>query len=501
MRSGTDQIKACVAYNDHTLVFFHKEPLVTNALNMNFAIIPKHIYEKTWAADPTLTSSDEHVKLEYNPVVAGPYKISKIVPNQYIELEAREDYYMHQGKKVRDRPYVKKIRFVKFPTAKLALMAMKRGDLDFLQVDFEQWNTKTSSSAFYNKCTKVQASEWTSFHICWNMKTPYFEDVRVRKAMSYAFDYETMFNDILLNQAEPSYGIFHKNHPAFPKDAKPPYHQDLDKAKELLKEAGWEDHNGDGTLDKLVTVGAMIRENKIYIVKVEDKEIPLKAVEQGKEIVGTDGTRYIIKNNKTYIISEDDKKEFSDDFIITVPDVDHIVLTNGKKIDLTQYYLPFEFTLYCNNSSYTSFQICELMKRSLKSVGVSCVVRPIEFAALMQLEQTHDFDAALGGWGAGTDPDTSENIWGTGKNRNYGFYSNAEVDELFYKGKRETDRAKRMDIYGRIHNIIYEEQPYTFLYCRNSFYVVSKRIRGYGFYPRGIIEGNIWIPKEKADED
>jgi len=43
MRSGTDKLKWVEAYDDHTLVFFHKEPLAINTWNVNFGIIPKHI--------------------------------------------------------------------------------------------------------------------------------------------------------------------------------------------------------------------------------------------------------------------------------------------------------------------------------------------------------------------------------------------------------------------------------------------------------------------------
>ena len=37
VRTGTDQLKWVEAYDDHTLVFFHKEPLATNDGNMKFS--------------------------------------------------------------------------------------------------------------------------------------------------------------------------------------------------------------------------------------------------------------------------------------------------------------------------------------------------------------------------------------------------------------------------------------------------------------------------------
>ena len=63
VRSGTDQLRWVHAYDDRTIVFFHKEPLATNVWNINFPVLPKHVYEDTWEDDPTLKESPEHVKL------------------------------------------------------------------------------------------------------------------------------------------------------------------------------------------------------------------------------------------------------------------------------------------------------------------------------------------------------------------------------------------------------------------------------------------------------
>ncbi len=106
----------------------------------------------------------------------------------------------------------------------------------------------------------------------------------------------------------------------------------------------------------------------------------------------------------------------------------------------------------------------------------------------------HDFQAAFGGWGTGSDPDTSDNIWKTKQGRNFGKYSNKKVDELYEQGRLEFDRKKRAEIYGRIHSLIYEDQPYTFLYYRNSFYAFNKKLRGYNFSPRGPYHygGSLW---------
>jgi len=72
VRSGTDQLRGVHAYDDRTLVFFHREPLATNVWNINFPVLPQHVYEKTWEDDPTLKDSPAHVALEEKPICDGP---------------------------------------------------------------------------------------------------------------------------------------------------------------------------------------------------------------------------------------------------------------------------------------------------------------------------------------------------------------------------------------------------------------------------------------------
>ena len=53
------------------------------------------------------------------------------------------------------------------------------------------------------------------------------------------------------------------------------------------------------------------------------------------------------------------------------------------------------------------------------------------------------------------------------------------------RGRAEFDQEKRADIYREIANLLYEDQPYTWLYHRSSFYGFNKKLRGYNFSPRG----------------
>lgn len=403
VRAGTDELRWVAAYGDHTVMYFHKKPSPTNIWNINFPVIPKHVYEESVKEDPTMANSAYHIKLEQQPVCGGPYVITKRTQGQEIVLQRRDDWFKKDGKLVRPLRHFKEIRCRVIEDPNTALLALRAGEIEETTLNPEQWITEqTNNNEFYEKNTKVTGTQWVEFHFTWNCETAYFSDKRVRQAMSYAFDHDEMLDKLFYGLYEPAMGPFHPSAWMAPKAGLKPYKQDLDKAEDLLDQAGWEDSDGDGIRDKVV---------------------------------------------------------------------------GGKKIN-------FEFTLLCSTTP-NSLKVSELLKQNLDQIGVICNVKPTEFTVMQQLEIEHKFHAAMGGWGTGTDPDSTINIFGTGENRNFGSYSNKEVDDLYVAGRQEFDPVKRAAIYAKIHEIVYEDQVYTWLFWRNSFYGFNKSLRGYKFSPRG----------------
>ena len=400
VRQGTDLLRWVEAYDDHTIVFFHKEALATNVDNIIFPVIPKHIYERTLPDDPTMKQSAEHSRLEDDPVVSGPYELASRVRNQEFVLRRREGWYMYNGRQVRSKPYFKEIRVKVIEDVNTALVALKAGQIEEMMVRPEQWVNQTNDDDFYRRNTKVTDLEWTEFHFVWNTETPFFSDQRVRQAMSWAVDYEELLKVVCHGLYQQARGPFHPTSWMFPEDAPQPYYQDVARAKALLDEAGWTDSDGDFIRDKLI-----------------------------------DGER-----------------------------------------------VPFEFTLLTYQTE-TGIQAGVILKASLEQIGIICNVKPTEFTVLTANQQKHRFQAAMGGWGAGTDPDSSSNMYATGEARNYGSYSNPQVDALYEQGRRELDPDKRAATYGKIHMLMWRDQPYTWLFYRNAFYAFNKKLRGYNFAP------------------
>ncbi|MEX2138793.1 MAG: ABC transporter substrate-binding protein [Pirellulales bacterium] len=426
VRSGTDELKWVEAYDDWTVVYFHKQALATNAVNLNFPTIPQHVYEKSLAEDPTLQKSPYHVEQQNNPVCSGAYTVARRQRGQEMVLRRRESYYLHDGKQVRDKPFFREVRFRVIEDGNVALLALKSGEVHDLEMNSEQWVSQTSSADFYEENTKATGLEWLYFAFEWNCASQYFDDRRVRMAMSYAFDHDEMLNVILYGLNEPCTGIFHPTAWMASKTPKAPFKQDLDKAEELLEAAGWDFRDGDNVRSKLI---------------------------------------------------------------------------DGRKV-------PFDFTMITTNVP-ERVRICNLLAQNLNRIGIKCAVKPLERVTHTQLMVDKEFDATFGGWGTGTDPDLSENIWSTSAidgGRNWIGYSNRYVDGLYQLAKQvesateareqivkefELDKigvspsATRAEAYGKIDDLLYADQPYTFLFYRSAFYGFNKQLRGYMFSPRG----------------
>ncbi|RCS40560.1 peptide ABC transporter substrate-binding protein [Bremerella cremea] len=401
--SGVEGIKLIKAYDDHTFVVFHEQSTAVNDMKLDFPIVPKHIYEPAIAEDPTLTDSSKFQEIERNPVVSGPYKVISREHKQRIVLQRREDYYMHNGKQVREKPYFKEIRVEIMGNPTQALLAMTKGDIDDMEVPPTMWNTEANREDFYKNNIKVKYSGWSESHLTWNLGRPYFEDARVRRALSYAVNYDAILNGVLDGIHEQANGPFHPTAWFSPKPALPLFTTDLDKARALLDEAGWKDTDADGIRDKVI---------------------------------------------------------------------------NGQKN-------PFTFTLTYAEESSTGEQVATQLASDFGKIGVKLVPRKVEWTTMQQQTRDHNFDASYSGWASGGDPFSNDNIFKTDAPRNFGQYSNKQVDELFDKGLVELDREKRATHYQEIAKILYEDQPYTWLYFRTDLFAFNKKLRGYRFGPTG----------------
>jgi peptide/nickel transport system substrate-binding protein len=140
--------------------------------------------------------------------------------------------------------------------------------------------------------------------------------------------------------------------------------------------------------------------------------------------------------------------------------------TNGDGI-LDREGKPFRFTLITNSGNETRRDVGVLVQRQLRELGIDVTFELYEWSVfLSNFINVKHFDACILGWSLSVDPDAYE-IWHSSqieKGFNFISYRNPEIDRLWEEGRKEYDIEKRKRIYWRIHELMAEDQPYTFLY-------------------------------------
>jgi peptide/nickel transport system substrate-binding protein len=157
-----------------------------------------------------------------------------------IVLDANRGYFQ------RGRPILDRLIFRAYPDRQAALQSIKQGEID-IALDLA-----ASDLLFMNKRGgfRVYPTQDASYYaIILNLNDPVFRDIRVRMALDYAIDRESMIKNQLKGYSRICTGPFSVDSWAYNNSIQPtPYH--ADNARELLAQAGWQDTDGDGILDK-----------------------------------------------------------------------------------------------------------------------------------------------------------------------------------------------------------------------------------------------------------
>ncbi|MGD0919160.1 MAG: peptide-binding protein [Thermodesulfobacteriota bacterium] len=139
---------------------------------------------------------------------------------------------------------------------------------------------------------------------------------------------------------------------------------------------------------------------------------------------------------------------------------------------------PFRFTLITNSGNDTRRDVGVLVQRQLREIGIDVTLELYEWSVFIKdfINAKH-FDACILGWSLSVDPDAYE-IWHSSqieKGFNFVSYRNPEVDRLWEEGRSEYNIERRKKIYWRIHELIAEDQPYTFLFVPLGISAIQKK--------------------------
>lgn len=176
-------------------------PLIVGEL----PILPKHY----WAGRSFNTTSLDI------PIGSGSYVISKVDPGRSLVFTRNTNYWGKDLPVNRGRDNFNTVTYVYYRDTTVAFEGFKAGQYDFRAENrAKTWATEYSFPAVKQGLVKKleQAHQNSSGMqgFAYNLRRPFFQDVRVREALGYAFDFEWS-NRTLFNMAYVRTGSFFAN--------------------------------------------------------------------------------------------------------------------------------------------------------------------------------------------------------------------------------------------------------------------------------------------------
>ena len=223
--SNLEAIASYEAPDAHTVVITLKEPLVIGLENADaIQPLPKHVWESLdW------NSAERNPEILAPTVVSGPFTLREWQRDAFATFVANDLYF-------RGRPRLDGITYQLVGTNQIAWQKLRAGEVDQATLEPE----------FYLEAKQVPhlaTYEWWPAAARWdfigyNLRRPVLQDLAVRRALAHAIDRKTLAERLYFGLAEPSDGPYPPSCWCYAPDL-PKYAYDLDRARQLLAEAGW----------------------------------------------------------------------------------------------------------------------------------------------------------------------------------------------------------------------------------------------------------------------
>lgn len=220
-KGEAQEISGIVVKGDYDLEIKLDKPKVTFLMDISnpaAGIVPKEEVERLGP------------DFGQQPVGSGPFKFGSWSKDDKIVLKAFTDY--HAG-----RPYLDEVVFRIMKEEQTRDAEFQAGTLDAMTIG-EALYKRYSADPERSKGL-VEVPELFTRAIHFNTTVPPFDNVKVRQAINYAIDKQPIVEKVLNNKAFVATGVLQSSSPAFNPNLKG-YEYNPERAKKLLKEAGYE---------------------------------------------------------------------------------------------------------------------------------------------------------------------------------------------------------------------------------------------------------------------
>lgn len=392
-RAYYKKIKEVKALDDYTVQFIFVEPYFSSLLlSGTLEILPKHFYEK-YLKIPEKFNESKGILLG-----SGPYRLKDpegwTSDQGVVELLRNERYWGPIT------PTYNRLlwKVIEHDSARLTTFRNREIDVYGARpIEYKNLlNDKALAARAYNFEYMPPINPY--FYIGWNQrkngKASLFSDARVRQAMTYLTDRQKIIDEVFLGYGEVAVSPFNPQSEQHDK-AITAREYNVQKAKDLLKQSGFEDRDGDGVLEDV----------------------------------------------------------------------------GGNR---------FEFEMNFVNSSEDYKRLVLLLKDLYAKAGIVLQPKATEWPVMLEQSKKKDFDAMILGWSSVVESDLyqifhSAQIKDNGDN--YISYKNEKLDRLIEQARTTVDKKVRMSLWHQCEKILFEDQPYTFLYRRTSLAFVDRRFK------------------------
>ena len=251
IKSNFTQVEKVTAIDDFTIEVMYKKPYFKAIETWMVGILPYHVLKDE---KDLMTSS-----FNKNPIGTGSYKLKEFKVGQDIELIANDKFY--DGK-----PKIDKILYKFLPDPNTSFLYLKQKNLDLggltpIQAD------RQIDNQFKDTYSIFQKPSFSYTYLGFNLRDEKFKDLRVRQALSLAINRQEMVDILFFGYGRVCNGPFLPDSFAYNDEVKQ-ITQDIQKAKALLKEAGYDEKNP-FTFEVVTNTGNDIRINAAQILQYQ----------------------------------------------------------------------------------------------------------------------------------------------------------------------------------------------------------------------------------------
>lgn len=335
---------------------------------------------------------------------AGPYKITKWDKGISITLEKKKN---HWSENCQDNWYCQanpdKIIFKLNSNNASAVLELKNGLIDVsTMIDYASFTELSKDEAFKKNYTLKLADTYNYSYVAMNMKPDgkthkkLFTDVAVRKAMALLTPYDQINKTLFENNNKQVVGPISPNKIDFNSSLKP-LKYNVEKAKELLKQAGWADTDNDQILDKVI---------------------------------------------------------------------------DGEKVKL-------EFNINFMAGSKVWDDLAKQLAESFAKADIYALLNPLDYNGFFNAVTSHNFDMSISAWQSVAAPEDFSQLWSSASWKNNGLnftgFGTPQSDALIDSINTCMNEAKRIELSKRFQKLVYDEQPYIFMFTQTRRVIISNK--------------------------